>query len=417
MLCREIFDLAQKKTLGYIVIGFSRERLEELCESILEKEKESVMILDPNGGELSCVGDIDKDVKKYLKNQEFIRQDSQDRELHFVYGDYDIICSQLDKNASIVCKIMPRYGLRMQILDIANMPLTLLLGILVGLLPLLLIISKGVTGPLRELNEALRKFSAGDFSQKLRVETEDEIGEVAKCFNDMVEDIRTLIDENYVITLREKESELAALQAQINPHFLYNTLDSLYWEAVEEGNETIGESILALSQLFRLVLNRENGDVTIGQETELVSRYLQIQKMRFGKRLNYEIQMDEQIKKVKIPKLILQPFVENAIVHGFENVGTPCYLKISGKPKDGHILFEIMDTGVGMSQEQINAVWEEEPDNYAKQRIGRYAIKNIRERLRLKYHGNFSLEIRSDIGKGTMVVLTIPWEEEKESCQ
>lgn len=96
----------------------------------------------------------------------------------------------------------------------------------------------------------------------------------------MVEDIRTLIDENYVITLREKESELAALQAQINPHFLYNTLDSLYWEAVEEGNETIGESILALSQLFRLVLNRGNGDVTIGQETELVSRYLQIQKMR-----------------------------------------------------------------------------------------------------------------------------------------
>lgn len=101
---------------------------------------------------------------------------------------------------------MPRYGLRMQILDIANMPLTLLLGILVGLLPLLLIISKGVTGPLRELNEALRKFSAGDFSQKLRVETEDEIGEVAKCFNDMVEDIRTLIDENYVITLREKKA-------------------------------------------------------------------------------------------------------------------------------------------------------------------------------------------------------------------
>lgn len=417
VLCREIFDLTQKKTLGYIVIGFSRERLEELCRSILGKDREGVMILDSNGGELGCAGEVDENVKKYLKSQEFIKQDYHHRSTHFVCGNYDVICTQIDKNASIVCKIMPRYGVQMQILDIVNMPLMLLLGILVGLLPVLLIISKGVTEPLRKLNEALRKFSSGDFSQKLEVESEDEIGEAAKCFNAMVEDIRTLIDENYVITLREKESELAALQAQINPHFLYNTLDSLYWEAVEEGNECLGESILALSQLFRLVLNKGNGDVTVRQETELVSRYLQIQKMRFGKRLNYEINMDEQIQEARIPKLILQPFVENAIVHGFENVGTPCCLKVSGKRNGDSIHFEIRDTGVGMSQTQIDAVWEEESDNYAKQRIGRYAIKNIKERLRLKYHGNFKLEIQSGIGKGTTVILTIPWEEEKKSCQ
>ena len=146
----------------------------------------------------------------------------------------------------------------------------------------------------------------------------------------MVEDIRTLIDENYVITLREKESELAALQAQINPHFLYNTLNSLYWKAMEEGNGEIAESILALSQLFRLVLNQRKKEVTAGQEIELISRYLQIQKVRFSKRLHYEIVMEESVKKAIIPKLIIQPFEENAIVHGFENVTTPCYLKTMG---------------------------------------------------------------------------------------
>lgn len=116
---------------------------------------------------------------------------------------------------------------------------------------------------------------------------------------------------------------------------------------------------------------------------------------------------------MRIPKLILQPFVENAIVHGFENVTTPCYLKVSAKKEEKHIRFEIRDTGIGMRQDQIDAIWEEEPDRYRKQRIGRYAIKNIRERLVLRYRENFELEIQSDVGKGTTVTLRIPLEEEE----
>lgn len=412
VLCREIFDMTQKKTLGYIVIGFGQDRLEKLCGSIVDEDA-GVIVLDEKGGELCRVGNVAPQVVEYLNDSEFINQNYHDRESHFICGDYDIVCTQREKNSSIVCKITPKYGFCRQFLDIANMPLTLLLGILLGLLPLLLIISNTVTKPLQKVNEAIRKFSEGDFQQRVEVETEDEIGQVAKCFNSMVESIRTLIDENYVITLQEKESELAVLQAQINPHFLYNTLDSLYWQAIEEENEEIAESILALSQLFRLVLNQGKSEVTVGQETELISRYLQIQKMRFSKRLNYKIYMEESVKKMRIPKLILQPFVENAIVHGFENVTTPCYLEVSGRRENSWLRFQIRDTGIGMRQDQIDAVWEEEQDNYAKQRIGRYAIKNIRERLRLKYHENFKLEIQSDVGKGTTVTLIIPCEEEE----
>ena len=411
-LYREIFDLTQKKTLGYIVIGVSQEYFEDLCSNIVKNEKESVLILDKTGGELIKTGSIPEKLEEYLKSDEFIQQNYKEREKHFTYGDHEVICTQTDKNSSIVCKIVPAYGLQMQILDIAYMPLALLIGMLIGLLPLLMIISNVVTKPLRKLSKAINEVSTGDFEQQVEVLTHDEVGEVAECFNKMVYAIKELIDENYVITLEEKESELAALQAQINPHFLYNTLDSLYWQAMNADNEEIAESILALSQLFRLVLSQGKREVTVGQETELVSRYLQIQKMRFSKRLEYRIDVDDSIKKAKIPKLILQPFVENAIVHGFENVSTPCELVVSGTQEGENIRFEIRDTGIGMRQDQIDEIWEEEPDQYRKQRIGRYAIKNIRERLQRKYNDRFSLEIQSEVGKGTTVILTVPYEEE-----
>lgn len=412
VLCREIFDLTQKKTLGYIVIGVSQEYFSSLCENIVKNDRESVLILDKSGAELIRAGGLDPQVEAYLQSEEFINQNYRTRENHFVSGNYEVICTQKEKNASIVCKIVPRYGLQMQILDIAYMPLILLFGMLIGLMPLLLIISNIVTRPLSRLTVAINKVSNGDFDQQVEVTTHDEVGEVAECFNKMVQDIKSLIEENYVITLAEKESELAALQAQINPHFLYNTLDSLYWQATEAGNDEIAESILALSQLFRLVLSQGKREVSVSQEMELVSRYLQIQKMRFTKRLDYEVTVDPAIQKARIPKLIIQPFVENAIVHGFENVSTPCRLVVTGSLADGQIRFEIRDTGIGMRQDQIDEIWEEEPDQYRKQRIGRYAIKNIRERLQRRYGDAFSLVIQSDVGKGTTVIMKLPLEED-----
>lgn len=410
VLYRGIFDLTQKKTLGYIVIGVSQEVFQELGEGILHSDREGVLILDKFGGELSRSGSIPKQVAEYLKSDDFIKEDYRERKHNFTFGEYQVVCSQKEKNSSIVVKVVPRYSRQMQLTDIAYMPITLMIGVLLGLLPLLLIISNIVTRPLKRVSEAIVKFSTGDFDQRVEVETRDEVGEVAECFNKMVEDIKSLIDENYVITLQEKESELAALQAQINPHFLYNTLDSLYWQATEADNDEIAESILALSQLFRLVLSQGKKEVTVAQEIELVSRYLQIQKMRFSRRLHYEINVADEVKAVYIPKLILQPFVENAIVHGFENVSTPCYLTVTGRLDKGKIRFEIMDTGIGMRQDQIDDIWEEEPVQYARQRIGRYAIKNIKERLELRYHGDFELEIQSDVGKGTRVILCIPFE-------
>jgi len=411
VLYRRIYDPAKGKVLGYLVIGADQSKFCELCESAIKSEEEGILILDKSGGELARAGELDSSVEEYLTSEEFVSQHYRERETYFSYGGYEVVCNQKEPNASIVCKISPADRLKFS--DIAYMPFMLLLGMLVGLLPLFLIISNMVTKPLRNLTEAITKFSAGDFEQQVEVTTKDEIGEVARTFNHMVDSIRKLIEENYVITLQEKESELAALQAQINPHFLYNTLDSLYWQAMEIGNEGIAETILALSQLFRLVLSKGQGEITLEQEMELISYYLQIQKARFSKKLNYKIEVEDDVKKIKIPKLIVQPFVENAVVHGFENVSAPCMLTITAGKNGDYIHIEVRDTGIGMNTAQMNAIWEEEPTSYAKQRVSSYAIRNIQERLRLKYKKEFHLDIQSTVGKGTTVILEIPVKGEK----
>lgn len=410
VLYREILNRSQKKKLGLIVIGVDKKNLEELCSNAIVPQKEGIIILDKNSGELFEHGKIPSEIRKHITKENFLSQNYKERENYFSYGQYEVITVQGSNNASIVCKIVPKYSLQMQIIDFAYMPIILLVAILIGMLPLLLIISQIITKPLNKLTIAINKFSKGDFEQKIQIETEDEIGEVARCFNKMVEDIKKLIDENYIITLKEKQSELAALQAQINPHFLYNTLDSFYWKANEDGNEELAENIIALSQLFRLVLNRGDSEITVRNEIELVSRYLQIQRMRFSKGLEYNIDIEDNMQMEKIPKLIVQPFVENAIVHGFENTTKSCKISVTGKIKDDMLCFEIIDTGIGMTQIQIDEIWEgeQETKDYARQRIGKYAIKNIKERLQIRYQDNFKLKIESSLGKGTKVILCIP---------
>lgn len=408
VLYREMFNLSQSKKLGLIVIGVEKKSFDELCSNGILSKNEGLIILDKNSGQLYEKGTIPENVKEYIQKESFLKEDYKERPKHFSYEDSEIITLQGAGNSSIMCKVVPKYSMQMQIMDFAYMPLILLIAVLIGMLPLLLIISRCITGPVNKLSRAIEKFSKGDFNQQIEITTEDELGQVAKCFNKMVEDIKKLIEENYIITLKEKESELATLQAQINPHFLYNTLDSFYWKASDDGNEELADNIIALSELFRLVLNQGQSEITVRNEIELVSRYLQIQRMRFSKRLKYTVNIDENIELEKIPKLIVQPFVENAIVHGFENMGTNCEIKVIGTMQDNMLCFEIIDTGIGMTQAQIDAIWENETKDYARQRIGKYAIKNIRERLQLKYQDNFKLKIESSLGKGTKVTLCIP---------
>lgn len=409
VMYREIYDLARQNKLGYLVIGSSAEKFDEACRNALRNDREAVVVVSGNGSRLVSCGTIEEDTVSEIIGQEASLTERKNLIASSTNGSYSVYQCRNEETGTTVFKLVPKAGLADFIDSVIYAPLALLLGFLAGMYPIMVLVSNIVSKPLHSLCIAMENFKQGDFSQKVEVSTLDEVGEASACFNSMVDDIKELIDKNYVMALKERESELDALQAQINPHFLYNTLDSLYWRAIEAGDEEIGEDILALSQLFRLVLGRGNGIVTVRNEAELLDRYLHIQRMRFGKRLEYKILINERILEEELPKLILQPFVENAIVHGFEKGGDNYYLSITGEKEDKRMVFHIRDTGVGMSKEQVAAIWEEtDTRKYASQRIGKYAIKNVKERLELIYHEEFELKIESEEGYGTTVMISIP---------
>lgn len=409
VMYREIYDMARKNRLGYLVIGSSADIFDEICQNSLRHTQESVVVVSEYGAELVRCGDIEDELLSAMIEETGLPLTGRGKVQKSVRGNYHLYQCQDEETGTVVYEIVRRIGWKDLSDTVIFAPLALLVGFLFGLYPVLLVVSNLVSKPLYTLRVAMENFMRGDFSQKIEVMTQDEVGEASACFNRMVDDIRELIDKNYVLAIKERESELDTLQAQINPHFLYNTLDSLYWKATESGNDEISEDILSLSQLFRLVLNRGDGIVTVQTEAELLERYLHIQKMRFGKRLTYEISLEQEILEEEIPKLILQPFVENAIVHGFESVDGSYILRVTGAKDDKNMVFRIADTGVGMSGEQLEAIWNKADNRkYASQRIGRYAIRNVRERLELIYHENYELHIESRVGCGTTVIIIVP---------
>jgi two-component system sensor histidine kinase YesM len=262
----------------------------------------------------------------------------------------------------------------------------------------------------------MNRFKEGDFETQVAVEGNDEIAELSKTFNRMVVEIKGLIDRKYVMVLREKESELNALQAQINPHFLYNVLDSLYWQAIDSEQDKLAEDILSLSEFFRLTLNSGLSDILVEQEVEIVSNYLHIQKMRFSKTLDYQIDIDTDILSYTIPKLILQPFVENAVVHGLECTAYQGLILITGKLEKDMLCFSIIDNGIGMDEAKIAEILFGTEDLCANQRRRYYAIRNVKERMALRYGERGGLEIkRRQVGGegGTEVRILIPIQEKE----
>jgi two-component system, sensor histidine kinase YesM len=267
-----------------------------------------------------------------------------------------------------------------------------------------------ITNPLKQLLDSIKQVQKGDFSQQVSFSGQDEIGELGQGYNAMIAHIRDLIERVYKLQIQEREAELNALQAQINPHFLYNTLDTIFWKAEKNQVPEISEMVYALSKIFRLSLNRGNELATVAQEQELISYYLILQQIRFKNRLTYRIDFEERLLELPIPKLIIQPFVENAIIHGLEELETDGNIKISGRLEEEQMVFTVTDNGVGMTEEKIQQiVTKNNPRRNTPTMVsGGYAIRNVIERLELYYSSHYQLVFDSKPGTGTTVTVRIP---------
>ncbi|MDR0598466.1 MAG: sensor histidine kinase [Treponema sp.] len=401
---REIFDLSKQRRLGFLVLGMDVSWIETIYNNvIIEKNETIVMVSD--GKAIVQSAPPDPAVSGFILSGEsagpFNRR-----------GNWYIFRSGRN-TAEQHYYISPKSNWDARIRRGLILPALLALALLVSSWPLSTLSSRIISRPLSRLYQSMNRFREGNFNERIDAAGNDEIAELSAMFNRMVTEIRDLIDRNYLIVLREKESELNALQAQINPHFLYNVLDSLYWQAQDSGQEKLAEDILSLSDLFRLLLSSGRSEISVEQEVKLITSYLRIQKMRFYRRLDYRIEVDKAIYSSAIPKLILQPFVENAIVHGLERNDSPGLVEIRGTREEGMIRFTITDNGAGMEAEKLNAILDgaDTPGNgeTAKaQRVSYYAIRNVKERMALRYGAAGKLRIESRTGAGTRVEITIP---------
>jgi two-component system, sensor histidine kinase YesM len=309
-----------------------------------------------------------------------------------------------------IVALTPTALLTHNINSIALVILMVCLGCYILMLVFSSYITNIITNPLQQLLVSIKKVQKGDFTQQVNFSSEDEIGQLGQGYNAMIAHIKDLIDRVYKLQIREREAELNVLQAQINPHFLYNTLDTIFWKAEKNHVPEIGEMVYALSRIFRLSLNRGNELTTVAQEKELIENYLVLQQIRFKDKLTFTIDFDQKLLDLTMPKLVLQPFVENAIIHGIEEMDTPGHIQIIGRLDDQQITFQIIDNGIGMTQDKIEQILSK--GNSAQSNpvavSGGYAIKNVLERLELYYQSNYQLIFDSIPGKGTTVVIIVP---------
>ncbi len=282
-------------------------------------------------------------------------------------------------------------------------------GLLLGVLILSNRLSQELTKPIRQLRDGMSTIEEGNFETRVDIAVENEIGSLARSFNMMTDRIHALIEQNFYEQEQKRKSELRALQAQINPHFLYNTLDSIIWMAEDEKNEEVVVMTAALARLLRQSISNEQEQVTIEQEIDYVRSYLTIQKMRYKDKLEYEIEVAPEIMPVQIVKFTLQPLVENAIYHGIKYKETKGTICIRGFARDKQAQIAVEDDGAGMDEHQIHRILEDTANENA--RTSGVGVANVQKRLQLYYGEEYGISYTSEVGKGTTALVTIPMTE------
>ncbi|MBU3112066.1 sensor histidine kinase [Clostridium lacusfryxellense] len=261
-------------------------------------------------------------------------------------------------------------------------------------------ISKRFDKKVKNIVISIRSFKEGELTKRIKYTGEDEFGYISSTFNKMADNIQELIEEGYITEINKKAIELEALQSQINPHFLYNTLSSINSLANLGEINKVSEMVSSLVKFYRLTLNKGKAVMAVGEELEQVKAYIDIQEIKYGNRFKISYDIDEKVLKCTTLKLILQPFVENALNHAWyeENI----HIRIVAEMTNESIIFKVIDNGIGMKKETISLIFNPKGESLG------YGIRNVNDRIRLHYGKQYGVSIFSRIGIGTTIKIIIP---------
>ena len=343
-----------------------------------------------------------------------------------VSGSYETNMERLDLNIRVLTELIQeeiqfyiyeqmrnmetlREGIRSNVERAISITSVLLIFILIGALTISKKIMEGITAPILRLCHAAEQAGRGDFKTRAHEENLNEIAVLNASFNRMVEEIGKLVEDIRVEELNLRAAELRLLQEQINPHFLYNTLDNIIWLAESKETQQVVNMVSALSDFFRTTLSKGKVYISVKDEEAHINSYLQIQQFRYRDILTYEIDMDEEVYDCEILKLTLQPLVENALYHGIKGKRGLGHIRVAGCIRYGLLEFTVTDNGIVMKEERLREVRRIiTGEMESTKEKGGFGLFNVNERIRLNYGQQYGIRIESNYGEGTCIWVTVP---------
>ena len=276
------------------------------------------------------------------------------------------------------------------------------------------VLQRSITEPLTALGETTKQIAQGDFSARSAVKSQDELGTLSARVNEMALALEGMVRRIHEDESRMRHAELRLLQEQINPHFLYNTLDTIVWLIEGNQSEEAEEMLLSLSNYFRLVLSRGREFISLRDEEKHIRSYLEIQQVRYRDILHYELAIPPALYEYEIIKMTLQPIVENALYHGIKNKRSGGVIRITGALEHEQLLLTVSDNGIGMDRETLEKL-REEIARACKDTESGFGLANVSERIRMNYGREYGLSVESAPGVGTTVTIRLPAVRKREA--
>ncbi|OWR29569.1 two-component sensor histidine kinase [Saccharibacillus sp. O23] len=384
-----------------LVISLKYEALNKLFAGSLP-DRSRYLVLDPDN-RVAASDDASLVSRVYGEPWiEDLQRLGSGRKRMILGGERVIVCfdrSQVTGWLSVV--ITPEASLIRDLVPVIRTS-TLVLAVVMtaAALALAYFISGKINKPVRRLTEAMRSAGEGDFDARVPVTSDDEFGRLLGHFNRMNDRIGSLVTEVYETRLKEQEAEIQALNRQMNPHFLYNTLNVMNWMALENDQRELSRMLVCLSNMLHYTSRREWGAVSLSEEIEWMNSYFYIMQARFENKFAVEYELVPELFEYELPRLTFQPFVENAILHGFEEMETGGLIVIRGKTSGDERIYEVEDNGKGMDAETVDGI-----SNGQGASVG---IRNTTARIRMQYGSRASVSIESSPGRGTLITIRLP---------
>lgn len=411
---RPVFDLPTGKNLGTIIIDINYDYLKEIFTISSIQNDEKVLVVD-SAGENIFTYPYNIDLDSIVRNNPELITQKNAKLFREVFGkDSIIVSSTIEYSDWKIIKVISTDKIYKDTNKLGGIAIYVSIFFILAALCASLFLSTAITKPISELNEKIKLVEKGDLSVNIKVKSNDELGQLSRSFNNMVIRLKNLINELLEEQKKKSDMEFQILQAQINPHFLYNTLDSIKWLAAIQNVNNICDMASSLINLLKYNISRSDSSVTLAEEIESVNNYIKIQKCRYGDIFSVQYEIMEETLSCKVLRFILQPIVENAIFHGFENMDGDGVIIIRSFFENENLIIEVEDNGVGMDGESLANIIV---DHNRKDKFSGIGLRNIEERIKLYFGEKYGLSFQSSLNKGTKVTITLPciYEDKQES--